>query len=94
MVLGLCTYSDDIQSMYRVLFYSLLYFQGYAPDKLNIAEIRKGSNFVNTGDRVMVLAFCDFSHGPLSIYQVSFNSHILSEICSGQSFYCKNKKGK
>ena len=40
----------------------------YAPDKFFIAKIKKGS----TGDRVMVLAFCNSLHGPLSLYQVSF----------------------
>ena len=43
--------------MYPVLFNSFLYFQTYAPDKLNIAKIRKGSKSVNTGDRVMVIVF-------------------------------------
>ena len=56
MVLALCTSSDDILSMHKVLYNSLLYFQRYALDKLNIAKIRKGSNSVNTGDRVLVLA--------------------------------------
>ena len=70
MVLALCTCSVDILSMYQVLCNSLLYFQRYAPDKLNIAKIRKGSNSVNTGNRVLVLAFCDFHHGLLSVYQV------------------------
>ena len=73
MVLSLCTSSDDILSMYQVLFNSLLYFQRYALDKLNIAKIRKGSNYVNTGDRVIIVAFYDSPHGPLSVYQVSFN---------------------
>ena len=35
--------------------------------------IKKESNSVNTGDRVMVLAFCNSPHGPLSAYQVSLN---------------------
>ena len=75
MVLALCTSSDDILSMHKVLYNSLLYFQRYAPDKLNIAKIRKGSNSVNTGDRFwFLLAFCTFSDGRLLIYQVSFNS--------------------
>ena len=67
MFLALCA-SGDILSMCQVLFNSLLYFQRYAPDKLNIAKNRKDSNSVNTGDRLMVLAFCDFPHGPLSVY--------------------------
>ena len=70
---ALCTSSDDHLSMYQVSFNSLLYLQRYAPDKLFTAKIKKGSNSVNTGDRVMVLAFCNFSHGPLSVYQVSSN---------------------
>ena len=70
----LCTFSGCHLSMYQVSFNSLLYFQRCAPDKLFIAKIKKGSNSVNTGDRVvMVLAFCNFLHDPLSVYQVSFN---------------------
>ena len=80
------TSSDGCVSMYQVSFNSLLYFQRYALDKLFIAKIKKGSNSVNIGERVIVLAFCNSSHGPLSVYQVSF----LLEICSGQAFYCKN----
>ena len=38
--------------MYQVSFDSLLYFQRYASDELFIANIKKGSNSVNTGDRV------------------------------------------
>ena len=75
--------------MYQVSFNSLLHFQGYAPDKLFIAKIEKGSNSINTGDTVVLLAFCT-SSGPLSVDQVSFNSLILSEICSGQALNCKN----
>ena len=32
----------------------------------------KGSDSINTGDWVMVLAFCNSLHGFLSVYQVSF----------------------
>ena len=60
--------------MYQVSFDSLLHFQMSAPDKLFIAKIKKGSNSVNTGDRVvMFLVFCNFLHDPLSVYQVLFN---------------------
>ena len=59
--------------MYQVSLNSFVYFQRYAPDKLFIAKMKKGSNSVNTVDRVMVLAFCNIPHGPLSVYQVSFN---------------------
>ena len=34
---------------------------------------KRGSNSVNTADRVTVLAFCNSPHGPLSVYQVSLN---------------------
>ena len=73
MVLALCTSSDGHLTMYQVSFNSLLYFQRYAPDKLFTAKIKKGSNSINTGDRVMVLAFCSSPHGPLSVYQTSKN---------------------
>ena len=73
MVLALCISSDGQLSMYQVSFNSLLYFQRYPPDKLFTAKIKKGSNSVNTSDRVMVLAFCNFSYSPLSVYQVSLN---------------------
>ena len=56
--------------MYQVSFNSLLHFQRDALDKLFIAKIKKGSNSVNTSDSVMVLAFCNSLHGPLSVYQV------------------------
>ena len=72
-VLALCTSSDGRLSMYQDSFNSLIYFQRYAPDKLLIAKIKKGSNSVNTGDSVMVLAFCNSLHDPVSVYQVSLN---------------------
>ena len=73
MVLALYILSDDHLSMYQALFNPLQYFQRYAMNELNAAKIRKVSNFVNTGDRVIVFAFCNFTHSPLSVYQVSFN---------------------
>ena len=71
-VLALCIFSDNRLSMYQVSFDSLLYIQRYAPDKFNIAKLRKGNNSINTDDMVMILAVCTFSHSPLSLYQVSF----------------------
>ena len=57
-----------------IKFYLIpFYIQRYAPDKLNAAKIRKGSNSVNIGSRVMVLAVCNFPYDPLSVYQVLFN---------------------
>ena len=58
--------------MYQISFDSLLYFQRYALDKFNIAKIRQENNSINTDTRIMVLAFCTFSHSPLSLFQVSF----------------------
>ena len=66
-------FSNGGLSMYQVSLNSLLYFQRYAPDKRFTATNKKGSNSVNTGDRVMVLAFCNFPHDPLSVYQVYLN---------------------
>ena len=74
-VLALCTISDGHLSMYQVSFDSLLYFQRYAPDKFNIATIKKGNNSINIDDSVIVLAFCTSPHCPLSLYQVSFIQH-------------------
>ena len=67
MVLALCTFSDSHLSIFYVSFNSLLYFQRYAPDKLFTAKTKKGNNFVNAGDRVMFLAFCNFPYSPLSV---------------------------
>ena len=67
-VLALCNFSVSHLSMYQITFNALLYFQRYAPDKLFIAKNEKESNSVNTGDRVIVLAFSNFPHGPLSVY--------------------------
>ena len=49
---ALCTSFDGHLSIYQVSFNSLLYFQRYAPDKLFIAKIKKGSNSVTTCDFV------------------------------------------
>ena len=56
---------------YLIPFYTFRYM---LRERLNIAEIKKGRNSVNTGDRIMIFAFCNFPHGPLSVYQVSLNS--------------------
>ena len=42
-------------------------------------NIRKGSDSVNTRDRVMVLALCNSPHDPLSVYHVSFNSLVYCQ---------------
>ena len=63
--------------MYQVSFNSLLNFRRYTPEKLFTAKIKKGSNSVNTGDRVIILAFCNFPHGPLLVYKFHLISSIL-----------------
>ena len=73
IILALCTSADSLLSMNQFSFNSCVYFQRYAPDKLFIAKIKKGSKFVNTVDRVMILALCNSPHGPLLVYQVSLN---------------------
>ena len=88
---ALCTSCDGHLSMYQVSFNFLLYFQRYAPDKLFIAKIQKGRNSVNTGDRVMVLAFCNIPF--MALYQcIKFLLFypILLEIRSIQAYCCKN----
>ena len=62
-----------LMAVSQVSFNSLIYFQRYAPDKLFAAKIKNGSNSINTGERVIVLAFYDSPYGPLSVYQVSLN---------------------
>ena len=73
MVLALYTSSDDLLPMYRVLFNSLFYTFRDMLQTNRMLQKRKGSYSVNTGDRVMVLAFCNSLHGTLSVYHVSFN---------------------
>ena len=76
-VLALCTSSDGHLSMYQVSFNSLLYFQRYDPDKLFIVKIKKGSNSVNAGDRVMGFCFLQFPSWPsisVSSFIVTFNT--------------------
>ena len=63
----------SINVSYQVSFNSLLYFQRYALGKLFIEKNKKGSNPVNTGEKIMVLAFCNSPYGPLSLSQTSLN---------------------
>ena len=78
--------------MYQVSFNSLLYFQRHALDNLFIAKIKKGCNFVNTSDRVMVQAFCNFLHGPLSVYHL-FIFNTLRDIILTILLLQKHRKG-
>ena len=54
--------------MYQISLNSLQYFQRYVLDKFFIAKIEKGSNYINIGDRVMVLPLFDSPYCPLSVY--------------------------
>ena len=38
-----------------------------------LQNFKRESNSVNTGDTVMVLAFCNYPYSPLSVYQISLN---------------------
>ena len=76
-ILALCPFADDPLSMYQISFNSLVYLQKYAPDKLFIAKMKKGSNSVNTVDMVMFLALCNSFYRPLSVYQVSLNYPLI-----------------
>ena len=81
-------------SVYQVSINSFVSFQRYAPDKLFMAKIKKGSNSVNTGDKVMILALCTSSDGPLSMYQVAFNALIYCQrYALDKLFIAKIKKG-
>ena len=94
MILAFCTSSDGRLSMYQVSFNSLEHFQRYAPDKLFVAKIKKGSNSVNTIDRIRILALCTSADGPLSVYQVSFNSLVyIQRYAPDKLFIAKLKKG-
>ena len=72
-ILALYTFSDGLLSMYPVSFNSLLYFQRSAQESFLLQKNRKGSNSLNTGNKLTVLAFCTSPQDPLSVYQVSFN---------------------
>ena len=66
--------SDSPLSTFIVSFDSLKYFKKYAPDKFISANIKKGSNSVNTCNLVTVPTLCAISDAHLSVYQISFNS--------------------
>ena len=68
MNLALCASADDPLSLFQVSFNSLVHFQRYAPHKLFIAKMKKGSNNVNTVGRVVILALCYSPHCPLSVF--------------------------
>ena len=73
-VLAFCTFSDCPLLLYKVIFNTLLQFQRYAPNKFFYCKNYKGSNSINTGDKVTVLALCTFSDSTLSMNQVSYYS--------------------
>ena len=67
----------------------------YAPDKLFIVKIKTESNCINTVNRVMILACGTFSHCPLSMYRVSFNSLVYFHRSAPDKIFTANiKKGK
>ena len=55
--------------------------------------MKKGINSVNTVDRVMILALCNFPYNPLSEYQVSFNFLVyFQRYAPDKLFIAKMKK--
>ena len=95
MVLALCNSPQGLLSVYQVSLNSLVYFQRYAPDKLFVAKMKKGSYSVNSVDRVMVFVFCNSPYDPLSVYQVLFISLVyFQRYALDKLFIAKNKKGK
>ena len=49
-------------------------FRDMLQTSLSLQKLGREKTFITTGDRVIVLACCTFSDGPLSMYQISFNS--------------------
>ena len=91
MFLAYCNSLHSPLSLYHVSYIYLQYFQRYAPDKLTIANIRKGNNSEITCDKVTVLALCTFSDGRLSMCQVSFDSLLyFQRYAPDKLFLCKN----
>ena len=92
IVLAFCHFPHGPLVVNQVSFHSLVYFQTYSPDKLFIAKIKKGSKSVNTVDRVMHLSSCTFFDNPLSMYQVSINSHENFERCAADKLFMAKLK--
>ena len=60
--------------------------------RTDIGRYKKGSNCVNTVDRVKVLTLCNFADGPLSMYQVSFNSLLYFQRYAPENKWQKLKR--
>ena len=52
-----------------------------------MSNTRKGSNSVNTGNKVMVLILCNFLYDPLSVYQVSSSSLVYFQRYAPDKLY-------
>ena len=74
IVLAFCNFPYVPLSMYQVSFNYLQYFRDMLWTSLLLKQIRKEINSLNTGDRLIVLAFLDFPYNPLSVFRVSFHS--------------------
>ena len=65
-----------LMAVYQCIKFHLISFYTFR-DMLRtsflLQKIKKGSNSLNTGDRVMVFVFCNSPHSPLSVYLVSLN---------------------
>ena len=82
MVLALCTSSDGSLSMYKFHIIPFYTFRDMLRTSFLLQKIKKGSNSINTGDRVMVL---DPEIPLMALYQCIFIKlpSILLEICFG-----------
>ena len=60
--------------MYQVSFNWLASFRDMLRTSFLLQKLKKGSNSINTVDRVTILALYTSVDGPLSIYQVSFKT--------------------
>ena len=79
-VLAICTFFHSLASINQVSFHLILFYTfSDAPNKLFNANI-KGSNSVNTGARVMVLAYCNSPYSPLSVSSFIKLSSILRDL--------------
>ena len=86
-----------LMALYQCIKFNLipLYtFRDMLQTSFLLQKIKKGSNSINTLDRVMILAFCTSSDSPLSNYQISFNSLVyFQRYALDKLFIAKIKKG-
>ena len=80
--LGFLYSALPLRAFYECIKFHLIPFYSFRYMLWASFLLQKLSSSVNTGDRFMVLAFCNSPHGPLSVYCFIKSSSILLEICS------------